>query len=117
MMKNFIKKSLSILAAGLLMSFNAEASDNENPKTIIITEAGKIIKEHIKFPNFTMNFNEVENVNVVFTVNEEGHINLVIANTSNELLKKSIETQFAKLVLKQLKANNTYSIQFNFKTI
>lgn len=116
-MKNFIKKSLSILAAGLLISFNAKAGDNEKPKAIIITEAGKIIKEHVKFPNLMLNFNEEEKVNVVFTVNETGQINLVIANTNNEILKKAIETQFMKLTLSHLKANNAYSIQFNFKTI
>ena len=64
-----------------------------------------------------MHFNEEEKVNVVFTVNEIGEVNLVVANTTNESLKKSIETQFMKLKLNKLKANNAYSVVFNFKTI
>ena len=35
----------------------------------------------------------------------------------NENLKKSIETQFVKLKLNNLKANNAYSVVFNFKTV
>ena len=54
---------------------------------------------------------------MVFTVNETGNVNLVVVNTTNENLKKSIETQFVKLKLNNLKANNAYSVVFNFKTI
>lgn len=115
-MKTLIKKSIAILAAGVLFSFNVKANDNE-PKTITIAETNKTIKEYVKFPNLMLNFSKEEKVNVVFTVNETGHVNLVIANTTNEILKKSIETQFMKLTLNHLKANNAYSIQFNFKTI
>lgn len=116
-MKTLIKKSLVVLAAGLLFSSNILAKDNETPKSILIADASKTIKEHVKFPNLMLNFNQEEKVNVVFTVNEVGQINLVVANTNNELLKKAIETQFMKLTLQHLKANNAYSIQFNFKTI
>lgn len=116
-MKTLIKKSIFILAAGLLFSFNSQAKDNETLKAILIADASKTIKEHVKFPNLLLNFNEEEKVNVVFTVNEAGQVNLVIANTSNEILKKAIETQFMKLTLQHLKANNAYSIQFNFKTV
>lgn len=116
-MKKILKKSIAILAAGFLFSFNVNANDNENPKTVIIADANKTIKDHIKFPNLLMNFNQVEKVNVLFTVNEIGEVNLVIANTTNETLKKSIESQFMKLKLNNLKANNAYSVVFNFKTI
>jgi len=116
-MKTLIKKSVIVFATGLLMSLTAKAGENEPAKNILISDASKTIKEHIKFPNLLLDYKHEEIVNVVFTVNDEGHINLVIANTSNEILKKSIETQFSKLVLKQLKPNNAYSIQFNFKTI
>ena len=116
-MKKNLKKSIAILAAGFLFSFNVNANDNENPKTVIIADANKTIKDHIKFPNLVMNLNQIEKVNVLFTVNEVGEVNLVIANTSNETLKKLIELQFMKLKLNNLKANNAYSVVFNFKTI
>ena len=116
-MKTLIKKSIVILAAGILFSVNLNAKENETPKTIIIAGANKTIKEHIKFPNLLVGFNQQEKVNVVFTVNEAGNVNLVIANTLNESLKKSIESQFMKLKLNNLKANNAYSVVFNFKTI
>ena len=116
-MKTLIKKSIIVFATGLLMSLTAKAGGTEPSKNILISDASKSIKDHVKFPNLLLNYKHEEIVNVVFTVNNEGQVNLVIANTSNEILKKAIETQFLKLVLKQLKANNAYSIQFNFKTI
>ncbi len=112
----FSKKSVLILASGLLICMSSVAKG----ETPVITDAGnasKIIEEHIKFPNFKMYQPREEKVNVIFTVNETGCVNLVIANTTNAVLKRSIEEQFLKLTLKQLKANNAYSIQFNFKTI
>ncbi|MCD6017187.1 MAG: hypothetical protein K0S53_308 [Bacteroidetes bacterium] len=105
------------MTAGFLFSFNLKAKESETPKTVMISEANKAIKEHIKFPNLLMHFNQEEKVNVVFTVNETGQVNLVIANTQNEILKKSIEAQFMKLKLEHLKADNAYSVVFNFKTI
>lgn len=116
-MKTILNKTIILLTAGLFFSININAKGNENPKSIIISDASKTIKEHIKFPNLLMHFNEEEKVNVVFTVNEIGEVNLVVANTANESLKKSIEAQFMKLKLNKLKANNAYSVVFNFKTI
>ncbi|MBI3519092.1 MAG: hypothetical protein HY062_07010 [Bacteroidetes bacterium] len=119
-MKTIVKRSLVLLATGIFLSINSNASENEKPKSttrLSVTEAHQTIKEHIKFPNLLMHFDQEEKVNVVFTVNESGEVNLVVANTSNDILKKSIESQFLKLKLNNLKANNAYSIVFNFKTI
>jgi hypothetical protein len=93
-MKTIIKKSMALLAVGILFSFNISAKVDGTPKTLVVADA-----------------------NVVFTVNEIGNVNLVVVNTTNEKLKKSIETQFTKLKLSNLKANNAYSVVFNFKTI
>ena len=116
-MKTIFKKTIILVTAGLFLSTNIDAKDNENPKSILIADASKIIKEHIKFPNLLIHFNQEEKVNVVFTVNEIGDVNLVVANTQNESLKKSIETQFMKLKMDKLKANNAYSVVLNFKKI
>ncbi|MBL7936513.1 MAG: hypothetical protein JNM51_11975 [Bacteroidia bacterium] len=116
-MKTLLKKSMILIVTGIMLSFNVNAKNDETPKTVLIADASKTIKEYIKFPGFILNFNHEEKVNVVFTVNETGQVNLVIANTHNETLKKSIESQFMKLKLNNLKANNAYSVVFNFKTI
>lgn len=116
-MKTKIKISFALLAMGFLFSLNVSANKNENPKTILLAETNKTIKDHIKFPSLLLHLNQEEKVNVVFTVDEIGKVNLVIANTLNDSLKKLIETQFIKLKLENLKANNAYSVVFNFKTI
>jgi len=111
-----LKKSVAFFTVGFLFSFNVNAKVDGTPKNVTISDANKVIKEHIKFPDL-LNFVKEEKVNVVFTVNETGNVNLVVVNTTNENLKKSIETQFIKLKLSNLKANNAYSVVFNFKTI
>jgi hypothetical protein len=115
-MKSILKKSMALLVVGILFSFTISAKENGTPKTVVIEDANKLIKERIKFPDL-LNFTKETRVNVVFTVNEAGNINLIVVNTSNETLKKSIELQFQKLKLSNLKANNAYSVVFNFKTI
>ncbi len=115
-MKTIFKKSIMALTAGILFSVSLNAKTGENPETLLI-DAHKEIKEHVKFPNMFISYGQEEKVNVVFTVTEGGNVNLVIANTSNENLRKTIESQFMKLKLNSLKANNAYSVVFNFKTI
>jgi hypothetical protein len=116
-MGNGLKKGIIILMSGMLLSIPAFATRGETPSATDAGSASKTIREHLKFPNFiTIYHAQEEKVNVVFTVNESGHVNLVVANTTNQALRKSIEDQFLTLTLKQLKANNAYSIQFNFKT-
>ncbi len=116
----FSKKGLLALLSGIFISLSAVAAPvGEKPLETDAGSASRIIKEHVKFPAINLNHYQghEEKVNVVFTVNEAGQVNLVIANTENQGLKKAIEEQFLTLSLKQLKANNAYSIQFNFKTL
>lgn len=113
-MKTAIKKTMIILVSGLLISFNSSAKNKNSINTI---NSVSEIKNHFIFPSFVQDANQIESVNVVFTVNETGNVNLVIANTTNLILKQSIESQFSKLKFTQFKANNAYGIDFKFKTI
>ena len=114
----FFKKGLLAMLSGILIGTSAMAAPAaEKPMGADAESASRTIKESIKFPNLnTYNVSEAR-VNVVFTVDEAGRVNLVVANTENQGLRKFIEEQFLTLSLKQLKANNAYSIQFNFKTL
>ncbi|MDF2448035.1 MAG: hypothetical protein K0R26_539 [Bacteroidota bacterium] len=116
-MKNLLNKSLFAIGAGLLLSYNSIAHNFEAPTKVSLSETSKFISEQIKFPTPILQTGETEKVNVVFTVNELGEVNLVVANTGNKLLKKSIESQFMKLKLNHLIADNAYSVVFNFKTV
>lgn len=114
----FSKKGFIALLSGIFISLSAVAAPaGEKPLETETGLASRIIKEHVKFPSLAQYQGYEEKVNVVFTVNEAGQVNLVIANTENQGLRKAIEEQFMTLSLKQLKANNAYSIQFNFKTL
>ncbi len=112
-MKSILKNKLAILALVFLLGHNLNATNN--PLKNNTSEISNTIKQKIKFNNLASTKNE--KINVVFTVNDLGQVNLVIANTNNKQLKQSIESQFMTLNLSQLKSNNAYSIVFNFKTI
>lgn len=116
-MKTAIKKTMIILVSGLLISFNSSAKNKNSINTSNTINSVSEIKNHFIFPSFVQDANQIESVNVVFTVNETGNVNLVIANTTNLILKQSIESQFSKLKFTQFKANNAYGIDFKFKTI
>jgi hypothetical protein len=78
----------------------------------------KEIQKHLSFPNILMPVNKTQSnkVDVVFTTNENGQVNLVIAKTENKDLKKEIEKNFSKLVLKTTKPNVCYGVTLNLKT-
>lgn len=116
-MKRLIKKAIATVVVGIMLTLNVQAAGNDKNSKPVLSNVSETIKDHVKFPKLLLNYKQEENVNVVFTVDELGKVNLVVANTDNLVLKQAIETQFAKLKLTQLKANNTYSIQFKFKTL
>lgn len=82
-----------------------------------IIETQLTIKQHISFPNIILPISKTEKVAVVFTTDEKGKVNFVLAKTENEQLKKQIEKQFSEMTLTKIKSNVAYSIVFNIKKI
>jgi hypothetical protein len=103
-MKNL--KSI-IAAAALLVSLNSVANNN--------TSGAKEIQSQIQ-SQLNISTTNSQKVEVVFTTNESGDVNLAIAKTENKELKQSIETSFAKLHLNNTKANTAYSIIVNLQS-
>lgn len=62
-----------------------------------------------------LNAEEQTKVDVIFTTNEEGKVNLVIAKTENNEIRKEIEKNFSKLVLSKVKPNVCYGVTLNIK--
>lgn len=114
-LKSKILKTSALLAfilAGSFVSAKTLTTGNDG-----IVETEKTIKRHMSFPNVLLAKKVSEKVEVVFTTNEKGKVNFVIAKTENELLKTEIEKQFSELTLLKIKSNVAYSIVFNIKLI
>jgi hypothetical protein len=109
---NWITKGSIVLAFSVTAFFAKANNGNEH-----VASAEKTIKEHVKFPNLILPVQKTEKVEVIFTTAENGKVNFVLAKTDNLQLKQIIEKQFTGLLLNQLKANEAYSIVFNFKTL
>lgn len=105
-------KVTSIVALSLGSFFMNAANFNNGAE-----ESEKTIKEHVKFPKLILPVQQHEKVEVIFTTNEKGKVDFVLAKTKNQFIKTEIEKQFLELTLNKLKANVAYSIVFNFKTI
>lgn len=115
-MKAIIKTSIWGFATGLCLLFSSTVKANETPKKTILVNSISDIKKHIATNQLTFSKNN-ETVKVVFTVNDFGAVDLVIANTTNQTIKHELEKQFSNMVFENLKTNHTYGIQINFKTI
>ncbi|MFL5754327.1 MAG: hypothetical protein ACJ76F_13030 [Bacteroidia bacterium] len=78
-------------------------------------DAGKTISSKITLPESLKKSGYSEKVRVIFTVNESGEVNHVVAVTLNNELKSAIEKQFSALCFSELKANAANSVVLNFK--
>jgi hypothetical protein len=110
-----MKKALIICLLGLL-NLKTQAKENTNHNSIIEINSINEVKNYFMFPNVFNTNNYSEQAKVVFTINENGNVDLVLAETDNKILKKSIEEQFLKLKFNHLSTNNTYTINFKFKS-
>ena len=109
-----MKKTIIICILALL-SLNTQAKENTNHNSKIEINSINEVKNYLMFPN-VFNNNYSEQAKVVFTINDKGNVDLVLAETDNKILKKSIEEQFLKLKFNNLSTNNTYTINFKFKS-
>ena len=107
--QNQLKKISLIIGLSLFAFFANATSKNRNE----IVETEKTIKESIIFSNSISN----QKVEILFTTNNLGNVNFVLAKTENAELKKQIETQFSHLNLPKLKTDVVHSIILNFKSL
>ncbi len=108
-------KKLAIICLLGLLNIKTQAKEKTNNNKKIEINSITEVKNYLLFPNI-FNNSYIEEAKVVFTVNNKGNVDLVIADTNNKTLKKSIEEQFLKLKFNNLSSNNTYNINFKFKS-
>lgn len=108
---NSIKKT--IIASLILSALNTTMLANNGNQTT----AEKEIQKHLAITTTSLPKKDNMKVDVVFTTQEDGRVNFVIAKTDNEQLKKEVEDRFSKIVLKTIKPNVCYGITLNLKTL
>lgn len=111
-----------LLITGLIFT-TLLAVANKNPSAgAVKSETEKTIRDYFKFPQVLMPHYENKavkshKVEVLFTTDTTGKINLVLAKTSDRELKMEIEKQFSNLKLPKVKQNIVHSVTLNFKTL
>ncbi len=109
----------TVLVYSSLFALSATTLPSPSPASV---ESKKTIREYFKFPQILVNHSEVKtvtnnSVEVLFTTNEKGNVNFVLAKTQDESLKHEVEKQFYKLCLPKLKQDVVHSVVLNFKTL
>lgn len=107
-MKTF-KMLLVVLAS--VISFSTFSNTNDETSELNTT-IQKEIKSHLN-----VKAGQSEKVEVVFTTDECGKVNLAIARTSNIELKQALENSFMKLQFSNLKPENAYSVTLSLKLV
>src|SRR5207253_8080772 len=93
---------LLLLSGSILLANTAPVSNTVTGKT------EKTIQDFFKFPQVLLpHYNNARLINnkveVIFTTNNSGQVNFVLAKTNNPELKREIEKQFSSLHLSKIK--------------
>lgn len=111
---NLIKKTSLIIGLSLFTFFaNAKSKNGNESDSYRNAETEKTNKESI---NFSISISN-QKIEILFTTNNLGKVNFVLAKTENLELKKQIEAQFSHLNLPKLKTDVVHSIILNFKSL
>jgi len=125
-MKALLNISKLVLIAGFAFStlaLKANSLNNTPGETKKATRATeKTIHDFFKFPGVLMPLHSIskpeeQKVEVLFTTDQNGNIDFVLAKTTRRDLKAEIERQFSKLHLSGLKRNVVHSVVLNFKAL
>lgn len=106
-----------VFLSSAALALGNDGNENLPAGQASIIETQQTIRQHISFPNIILPIGKTEKVEVVFTTDDKGKVNFVIAKTENEVLKKQIEKQFSEMILTKIKSNVAYSIVFNIKKV
>jgi hypothetical protein len=108
-MKTIIKTALFLS----LSFFSLSTFPSHTPNQQIISETEKIIRRNVKLPSELSN----QKVQILFTTNDDGQVNFVMAKTDNVKTKEVIEKQFYSLRFANLQKDVVHSAVINFKII
>ena len=116
-MKTNNKLKTVALIAGLLITSLSVKPNTTSGISPEANETEKTIKDYFKFPQIVTPLNEDQKIEVLFTTDEKGHVDFVLAKTVDQNLKMEVEKQFLKLNLTKLKCNVVHSVTLNIKTV
>ncbi|MDP1801719.1 MAG: hypothetical protein Q8L81_10220 [Bacteroidota bacterium] len=116
-MKTNNKIKTMILMAGLIITSLSVKPNTVSGISPDASETEKTIKDYFKFPQIVIPVNGSQKVEVLFTTDQKGHVDFVLAKTIDTNLKTEIEKQFLKLNLTKLKNNVVHSVTLNIKTV
>jgi len=107
-MKTVITKTF--FGALAVLSLNIKASTSPD-----INSQKEFIQHSVKFPESCDAKNQ--KVEVLFTTNETGKVNFVLAKTDDKNLKQNLEKQFYNMRFTGMKQNVVNSVVLSFKII
>lgn len=109
----------TLMFAVTLVCISAVASYAVEPVTAPVQKLQKIIKENIKYPDQAIRECCTGWVDVYFTVNEDGKINIEKMVSENDHVKKMVQNQLSDICCKAAKVPSFehYKIRITFALI
>jgi outer membrane biosynthesis protein TonB len=116
--KQIIMKTITILLTSLLLSSQLSFAQHLNNENSVPSIQQKI-QNNIRVPQTLLQQNGEERVRVVFSIDENGNVNIVDINTSNPGLIKDVRRQFESMNFSgnDYKVDTEYSIWLTFKVL
>jgi hypothetical protein len=111
-------KNIAILLTSLLLSSQIGFAQNLTEQSNAPSIQQKI-QNNVRVPQTLLSRNSEERVRVVFTIDENGNVNIVDINTSNPGLIQDVRRQFESMNFagNDFKADTQYSIWLTFKVL
>ncbi|MGZ3885441.1 MAG: hypothetical protein ACXVP0_12660 [Bacteroidia bacterium] len=105
-----INSKIGTVLLALIFSVSVQASTGGGTQSKVAAQ--KEIQSHLNIP-----VEKNERVEVVFTTDKTGRVNLAIAKTADKKLQRTVESEFSRLQLSGLSAGDCYSVILNLKLI
>ncbi|MEI7501312.1 MAG: hypothetical protein WCK84_12805 [Bacteroidota bacterium] len=104
---------LMFISVSGISSFASEPADGSSDNIC------KIIKESIKYPKHAVENGYTGSVDLIFTINEEGKLNIEKLSTDDKDISDNVKKQLSSVCLKAIKgsSNEHYAVTITFRLI
>ncbi len=113
---NLIPAILFVLMISCISGISSYAA---NPAVASSDRIQKMIKEAVKYPEKAYKNSCCGTVDIVFTINDDGQINIKKMSTDNKEIADGVKDQLSKVCCKGIKSpyNQHYKVSFTFKLV
>jgi hypothetical protein len=107
----------AILLSGVLVSGTSFARKPSVEQPSYMTQLNKVIKESVKYPQFTLAKDERTDIYITFSLTDEGKVKVEKISGTSQRIEEYIREQLSAVVAKDIihPYNQMYKVKFRFE--